>query len=311
MRLLILALALVAVPARAVPFVQLLLSGTTTTGVSVADEAAYVRLLPDAQTGFDPNDASKLYPLASTYALIAPVGERNGEPYRLSVNSLPDGSPGVLMAPVSVPIDFYTTAAGSFTLRWNGPSALPAGWTAYVRDYTTGAVVNLRQKTSYAFTSAALPDWVSRFQLVIVPANVVAQLDVSDAPGWRLLSTPVGGVTVGALAGINLVQGVPAGAGDAQPQYPLTAPNLYTAYVGPTAQNAPVYAAPPFTGTVVEPGRGFFWYFYDADITPPPGSAGGGTSRSRDLRGFSLYAFGTAPTADVTRDVRAHVGRAS
>ncbi len=82
MRLLI--LALVAVPARAVPFAQLLLSGTTTTGVAVADEAAYGRLLPDAQTGFGPSDASKPYPIASTYALIAPVGERDGQRYLTS-----------------------------------------------------------------------------------------------------------------------------------------------------------------------------------------------------------------------------------
>ena len=295
--LLALALALVALPARAVPFVQLRLSGTAN-GTAVADEAAYVRLLPDAQTGFDPNDASKLYPFASTYALLAPVGERNGQPYRLSVDSLPDGSPGVLTAPVSVPVDFYTTHAGTFTVRWNGPDQLPAGWTAYLRDYVTGAVVNLRQQTSYAFASAALPDWVSRFQLVITPLNVVAQLDVSDAPGYRLLSTPVDGVTVGALAAVNLVQGVPAGAGDVQPQYPLAAPNLFTAYAGPAA---PRYTPAPATGTVVEPGRGFFWLFYDADITPGPGSAGGGTSVSRDLRGFSLYATGAAPTADVSR----------
>lgn len=300
MRLIVLALALVAAPTRAVPSVQLLLAGTAN-NTAVADEAAFVRLLPDAQEGFDPNDASKLFPLASTYALLAPVITRNGAPYRLSVNSLPDGSPGVLTAPVFAPVDFYTTHAGSFTIRWNGPNALPVGWTAYLRDYVTGAVVNLRQQSVYAFTSAAVPDFVPRFQLLIVPANVAAQPDVSDAPGWRLLSTPVQGVTVGALAGLNLVQGVAAGAGSAQPQYPLATPNLFTAYVGPTVPGAPVYAAPTATGTVVEPGRGFFWFFYDQTVAPPPGSAGGGTSRSRDLRGFALSAFGTAPTADVTQ----------
>ncbi len=296
--LLALALALVALPASAVPFVQLRLSGVASNGTNVADEAAYVRLLPDAQTGFDPNDASKLYPFASTYALLAPVGERNGQPYRLSVNSLPDGSPGVLTAPVSVPVDFYTTHAGSFTVRWNGPDQLPTGWTAYLRDYVTGAVINLRQQTSYAFTSAALPDWVSRFQLVITPLNVVAQLDVSDAPGYRLLSAPVAGVTAGTLAAVNLVQGIPAGAGNAQPQYPLAAPNLFTTYTGPTD---PRYTPPAATGTAIEPGRGFFWLFYDQDITPNPAGAGGGTSVSRDLRGVSLYGYGAAPIADVSR----------
>ena len=297
-----LAACVLAAPARAVPFVQLRLAGTTTGGTAVADEAAYVRLLPDAQTGFDPNDASKLFPFASTYALLAPVGERNGQPYRLSVNSLPDGSPGVLTAPVLVPVDFYTTHAGSFTVRWNGPAELPPGWNAYLRDYTTGAVVNLRQQTVYAFSSGALADWASRFQLVLVPAGVAAQPDVADLAGWRLLSPPVDGLTVGALAAINLVQGAPAGDGNAQPQYPAAPPNLFTAYTGPTAgPNAPAYVAAPSTGFVVEPGRGFFWLFYDQAITPPPTSSGGGTSTSRDLRGFVLAAFGAPPAANVTR----------
>ena len=290
---------LLAAPARAVPAVQLRLAGTTTGGVSVADEAAYVRLLPDAQTGYDANDATKLFPLASQYALLAPVGERFGAPYRLAVNSLPDGSPGVLTAPVVVPVDFYTTHAGSFTVRWNGPAALPAGWNAYLRDYTTGAVVNLRQQTVYAFTSAALPDWVSRFQLVLTPAGVAAQLDVADQPGWRLLSVPVAGVTVDVLARLNLVQGVAAGvpAATFPAQYPDAGSNLYTRYTGTG------YTRAASTGTVLEPGRGFFWFFYDQDIAPLPGQTGGGTSRSRDLRGFVLHAYGTAETANVAREV--------
>jgi hypothetical protein len=298
-RLFLAACALVAfaAPGRAVPFVQFRLAGTTTGGVAVADEAAYVRLLPDAQTGFDPNDASKLYPFASTYALLAPVGERNGQPYRLSVNSLPDGSPGVLTAPVEVPVDFYTTHAGSFTVRWNGPTELPAGWNAYLRDYTTGAVVDLRQQTVYAFSSGAVADWVGRFQLVLTPAGVVGQLDLADLAGWRLLSAPVTGMTVTTLAGVNLVQGVPAGVPPTTypPQYPLVGDNLLTGYDG-------AFTTPATTGDAVEPGRGFFWYWYDAAFTPPnPDASGGGTSRSRDLRGFTLAAYGAALTTDVTR----------
>lgn len=292
------ALVAFAAPARAVPFVQLRLAGTTMGGVSVADEAAYVRLLPDALTGFDPNDASKLFPFASTYALLAPVGERDGQPYRLSVNSLPDGTPGVLTAPVEVPVDFYTTHAGSFTIRWNGPNELPAGFNAYLRDYVTGAVVNLRQQTFYNFSSAALPNWEGRFQLVLTPAGVVGQLDVADRAGWRLLSAPVDGVTVTTLAGINLVQGVPAGLPPTQypAQYPLAGDNLLTGYDG-------AFTTPLTTGDAVEPGRGFFWYWYDLAFTPPnPDASGGGTSRSRDLRGFTLAAYGAAATADVTRD---------
>ena len=280
--------------------IQLRLNGTiTATGTTVTDEAAIVRFLPTAEPGFDPNDASKLLPFASEYAIIAPVIERNGAPYRLSVNSLPDGSPGVLTAPVLVPIDFFTTSAGQFSIGLRAQSVVPAGWNVYLRDYTTGSVARLRGTAVYAFSSPASSDFAGRFQLVITPAGVVGQPDVADRAGWRLLSAPVDGLTVGALAAVNLVQGVPAGGGNPQPQYPDAGPNLLTAYVGPTA--APAYTAAPSTGFVVEPGRGFFWRFYDEAITPAPTQAGGGTSVSHDLRGFVLSATGAAPTADVTR----------
>ena len=94
MRRLVALAALLAAPAAfaQTPLVQLRLSGTTTSGVAVTDEAAFVRFLPNARTGFDVNDASKLFPLAATFAIIAPRGERDGQPTRLSVNSLPDGT---------------------------------------------------------------------------------------------------------------------------------------------------------------------------------------------------------------------------
>lgn len=293
--------------AQGAPAVQLRLSGTTTTsGAAVTDEAAIVRFLPTALPGFDPNDASKLFPFASEYAIIAPVIERDGAPYRLSVNSLPDGSPGVLTAPILVPVDFFTTSAGQFTIGLRAQGVVPAGWAVTLRDYTTGAVTALRGSSVYSFSSSASSSIEGRFQLVITPAGVVGQPDVAGRAGWRLLSAPVDGVTVGALSAVNLVQGVPAGGGNPQPQYPEAGPNLFTGYTGPTADPADLgYTAAPSTGFVVEPGRGFFWRFYDQAITPAPTHAGGGTSVSRDLttgavvdlQASEAYAFDAMATA--------------
>ena len=128
------------------------------------------------------------------------------------------------------------------------------------------------------------------------PSQTVTQ-DLSAVAGYRLLSTPVSGVTVADLAAQNLVQGVPAGGGNAQQQYPGGTPNLFTSY-----GNAG-YTPAPSTGFVIQPGRGFFWQFYNQTFTVAnPGDFGGGTSQSRDLSpDVDLTATGAALTATVTR----------
>ncbi|MEM1117156.1 MAG: T9SS type A sorting domain-containing protein [Bacteroidota bacterium] len=124
------------------------------------------------------------------------------------------------------------------------------------------------------------------------------QADIFDEPGWRLLGAPVTGVTVDALALQNLVQGVPAGNGQAQQQYPAAPTNLYIAYNGGGRYD---YVAPTATGTEAVPGEGFWWYWYDQAIDPPDDIAGGGTSESVVLDDFALTALGDASTVDVVR----------
>lgn len=166
----------------AVPYVQLVLSGATAAGASVTDEAAFVRFLPDALVGWDPNDASKLLPPGGPFALIAPVGERDGAPYRTAVNSLPvDGQMR------TVAVAFRATDAGTYTLAWNGAEALPEGWSATLRDVVSGEVTDLRAATSYPFTSAAT-DWTSRFELVLTPDGAVAGETGAPATGLRVLA---------------------------------------------------------------------------------------------------------------------------
>ncbi len=87
---------------------------------------------------------------------------------------------------------------------------------------------------------------------------------VAGGAGWRLLAAPAAGVTVADLAGINLVQGVPG-------YYPGAGSNLLTGYTGSA------YTLPSGGSDVLTPGRGFWWNFYNANITP------GGPSNSYAL----------------------------
>ncbi len=87
---------------------------------------------------------------------------------------------------------------------------------------------------------------------------------VSGNAGWRLLAAPASGVTVADLAGINLVQGVPG-------YYPGVGANLLTGYTGSA------YTLPTGGSDVLAPGRGFWWNFYNQNLTP------GGPSNSYAL----------------------------
>ncbi|HEX9950731.1 MAG TPA: T9SS type A sorting domain-containing protein [Rubricoccaceae bacterium] len=162
----------------ATSFIQLHLSGATGTGLPVNDEAAYVRLLPDAIAGWDPNDASKLTPPSGPYALVAPVGERNGAPYRTAVNSLPDDGTAR-----TVPVSFLATDAGTYTLTWD--AALAVGWSATLRDLATGVVTDLGTAEAYTFTSDAAA-WTERFELVLSPRGATATDGGTPADAFRL-----------------------------------------------------------------------------------------------------------------------------
>jgi hypothetical protein len=130
--------------------------GTPDGGTPVADYSALVRVLPTAALGWDVHDASKLTPPTADYALVALVGERDGEARRQRVLSLPDGLDGA----VEVPVAFRATGAGTFTLSFEG--ALPAGWSGTLTDGATGASTPV--SAAYTFESDAT-DWTDRFAL--------------------------------------------------------------------------------------------------------------------------------------------------
>ncbi len=169
------------VTASATPYVQLHLNGTTASGTGVSDVAAYVRFMDGALMGWDANDMGKMLPPAGPYALVAPMGERDGAPLQLAVNSLPADVTG----PVSVPVSFLTTEAGTFALTWEGAAAMPQGWSAVLTDAATGAVVDLRTAAAYTFAATA-GDWDERFTLTVTPAGVVTGTEPVAAGAFRL-----------------------------------------------------------------------------------------------------------------------------
>ena len=124
-----------------------------------------------------------------------------------------------------------------------------------------------------------------------------------DGRGYRLLGAPVPSYTVTNLAGLNLVQGIAAGANATThpAQYANAGANLYTAYNGNGTYTKPTADA------VLTPGRGFFWQLYDRTI-PASSGFGGGTSASRELTGFILQADGTPLTANVQTAFTDNVG---
>lgn len=102
---------------------------------------------------------------------------------------------------------------------------------------------------------------------VAVELTPHAERVVSPGPGpfragWRMLSPPSGGMTVGSLAEQNLVQGISDSYptdGDGNP----VGANLFTAYDGATG-----FVVPDSLGQALIPGRGLLWYFYDLDLLP-------------------------------------------
>ena len=111
---------------------------------------------------------------------------------------------------------------------------------------------------------------------------------IAGKAGWRMLSVPVGGFSVGDLAIQNQLQGIPGLAalyddqvpGGAPQDIESVAPNIYTGYE--EGWQPAVSLDDP-----LHPGRGFLWFFYDND-----------EAVSRKLP-FHLSAAGTAVVSDV------------
>lgn len=151
------------------PEIRFTLSGSTPTG-SVDEDYAWLRFLPDAVRGFDPQDGSKI---AGGAAQISFPIDDGGLQRRLAMNALPDGTSEPLRAKEDIAMDFKADAAGTFTLAW--ANDLAPGWRAMLIDRVTGIKTTIRRGMSYTFTADA-SDWTSRFLVRVRPATEAATL---------------------------------------------------------------------------------------------------------------------------------------
>ena len=144
---------------------------------SVFDGAAAVVFAEGAGTGWDAFDGSKLGPLQSPFVALAPMGRnRSGALTRKAVESLSlEAASG---EEIAVPLAFYTSAGGTFTLAWPEFVGFPEAWTLMLRDNATGQTVDLRAVESYAFEAGASGNWEQRFTLLATAPAV----DYEDGP---------------------------------------------------------------------------------------------------------------------------------
>ncbi len=197
-----------------------------------------------------------------------------------------------------------TVAARYWTLATDGTATVSVCLDAEGFDVPApGFVVLTRARLGLPWTprDARLDEATGRVCADAVPASGDVALGAQRSlrfgvavaqgnAGWRLLSSPLAGLTVDGLAARNLVQGVSG-------YYPGAAPNLYTAFDGT------VYARPTGGTEALAPGAGFFWYLYDLDLDP------GGASVSRALpMTLALGAEASAVPAEAVLPLRAAGG---
>ena len=156
------------------PTVALVMTGTLDGGTPVVDAVTKARFRDGATDGFDRFDFSELAPPNTRSAALAFAAERDGQPHRLAIHSMPAGLKGA----VTLPVEFTTTGAGTFTVSADLVS-VPEGWTATLRDLVSGAIVDLSAGESHTFTADA-GAWTSRFELEIAAGSSVG---AEDAPG--------------------------------------------------------------------------------------------------------------------------------
>ena len=162
------------------PRIALELRGTTASGAAVRDAAAMVRVAPEATDGWDALDGSKPMPPTASYAVIAPVGQRDGEAYVQSVLSTP--------AARAVPLAFEANEAGAFEIS----AELSGGLAATLVDRETGARHDLAAGP-YAFEAEATY-FTERFSVELATQSV----DAEDGLARASVGAPFPNPTTGA-----------------------------------------------------------------------------------------------------------------
>ena len=124
------------------------LEGTAAaTSEPTLDAAIVLYLHPEADAGWDLYDATKLNPLSASYATLAFVGERDGDPISKAQEARSFEAENFI-----VPLSFNAAGTGTtYTLRWPQMLDIPDSWEFILHDLDTGASVDLREVSEYTF----------------------------------------------------------------------------------------------------------------------------------------------------------------
>ena len=125
-----------------------------------------------AGPGVDAFDATEPPAIATQYARLSFV---DGDRLRAVVGRELDPT-----EPITQRLSMAAVALGeqTYRLRWDA-DALPAGWTAELRDLATGTVTDLRAASDLVFTAGE--DAAERFELVVVSSSVVSSETASES----------------------------------------------------------------------------------------------------------------------------------
>ena len=133
-------------------------------------------------------------------------------------------------------------------------------------------------------------DYAGFDDIVVAESPPATSVTTSAAIGWRLLSAPTT-LSVADLADINLVSGA-GGFVNGTNCAVNNITNLFTGYTGDeTAPNGGYVA--PGVGANVEPGAGFFWYFFSDNSPVGPCDDGAGDVSTSVALPLTLNADGT------------------
>lgn len=138
------------------------------------DEAIRLSFRDYATLDFDIADASKLNPLAATYATMA----FSSNDRLKAVESLPYN----LEETVELKLEEQLVGvSGEFTLDWSGLETIPANWTLIFHDFDEGKSVDMREVSEYTFTAEA--DDKSKVNPLSILSGPTAQTMKSKSSG--------------------------------------------------------------------------------------------------------------------------------
>ncbi len=186
------------------PGLSFTLAGTDADGIGIGDRAMTFAFADDARAAFDADeDVEKFQTPATAYALI---GARNGRAFV--------GHDRRPFAPAEIPLAVEARGtAAALTLSWEA-TALPAGLPVVLVDLATGAEVDVRTRSSYAFEARPLAAHADAPRAEYADGASATDRFVLRI-GSGLASAGVAGVELGAVApnpssgGARVSYGVP------------------------------------------------------------------------------------------------------